>query len=241
MKQLSLKHRICVITSIHSPNNRLFHMFDNIYVLSKSGHNLYEGSPQQLTQYLIQCNIEFTEDDIPIELVLKFASNVKNNETLDKLILNKKSLFNDKDLSEMNLSLSKNGINSKSKPFKFIDIFTLLMRFISIHLISNWKTLFKQLLLFLMSGIFVGFIFNEDFRVIDGCIDWISNQTCIEREDEKNILIQSATYIHFLSVISLIIHLSVMTNSFITDFKAFSTEYRNSMYYICIKLLNNYK
>ena len=228
MKQLSLKHRICVITSIHQPNNRLFHMFDNIYVLSKSGHNLYEGSPQQLTQYLIRCDIQLSEDDIPIELLLNIASNVKNNVILNKLIQNKKYLSADKHISDMNSTLSENGIHSKSKPFKFIDILTLLLRFISIHLISNWKLLLKQLLLFLMCGIFIGLILGKDIGALDGCIDWISNQTCIEREDEKNILIQSSTYIHFSSLISFIIHLSVMTDSFITDFKAFSTEYRNS-------------
>ncbi|CAG2178136.1 unnamed protein product, partial [Oppiella nova] len=57
LKQLSRKHNISVIVSIHQPNNDLFHMFDNIYVLAKGGHCLYDGVPKQLRQHLMDCYI----------------------------------------------------------------------------------------------------------------------------------------------------------------------------------------
>ncbi|CAG2172835.1 unnamed protein product [Oppiella nova] len=62
LKVLSRRHGMTIIASIHQPNNDLFHMFDNIYVLAKGGHCLYDGVPHQLRQHLIDCDI--TVDNI---------------------------------------------------------------------------------------------------------------------------------------------------------------------------------
>ena len=71
---MSVNHQMCIICTIHQPNNELFQMFDNIYVLSKGGHHLYWGSPQDLNHYLRDSGVEINESDVPIEVILKFAT-----------------------------------------------------------------------------------------------------------------------------------------------------------------------
>ncbi|CAG2172073.1 unnamed protein product, partial [Oppiella nova] len=87
LKVLSRRHGMTIIASIHQPNNDLFHMFDNIYVLAKGGHCLYDGVPLQLRQHLIDCDYKLTENDVPIEVLLKMASKDNTNNSSQEFSL----------------------------------------------------------------------------------------------------------------------------------------------------------
>ena len=65
------------IVSIHQPNNDLFQMFDNIYVLAKGGVCVYSGPPSSLRQHLIDCEIECNKNQIPIEVMLEISTKEK--------------------------------------------------------------------------------------------------------------------------------------------------------------------
>ncbi|CAG2119793.1 unnamed protein product, partial [Medioppia subpectinata] len=45
LRELSERHRMAIVTSIHQPNSLLLSMFDQLYVLSKGGHCVFAGRP----------------------------------------------------------------------------------------------------------------------------------------------------------------------------------------------------
>ncbi|XP_054152529.1 uncharacterized protein LOC128951304 [Oppia nitens] len=94
LKSLSNYHLITIIVSIHQPNIELFNIFDNIYVLAKGGHAIYEESPGHLKQTVIETNIDFNDNEVPIEVLLKIASEVIDNEIVQNLSEKHKSKQN---------------------------------------------------------------------------------------------------------------------------------------------------
>jgi ABC-type multidrug transport system ATPase subunit len=73
LKQLSRKHSIAIVASIHQPNSLLMSMFDQLYVLSK-GKCVFSGRPNQLRAHLQTCGINVEEENMPIEVLLKICS-----------------------------------------------------------------------------------------------------------------------------------------------------------------------
>ena len=109
LKTLSRKHRMCLIISIHQPNNQIFHMFDKIYVLAKGGINVFSGHPENLRTHLFDSNIEYNESQIPNEVLIKISFNGINDENVKQLLENNRKYENglkliesDKSLIEMN-------------------------------------------------------------------------------------------------------------------------------------------
>ena len=50
-------------------------MFDNLYVLSKGGVNVFSSAPQSLRQYMNNCHIDLNDNEIAIEKLLKVCAN----------------------------------------------------------------------------------------------------------------------------------------------------------------------
>ena len=203
-------------------------MFDNIYVLSKGGHNLYEDCPQNLRQTLIQTNIHCSEDDVPIEVLLRIASKGIDNQ----FVCNLSEKFKQNSITfgknEEHFDLTKNGIKLKPKKFNFVDVWILLTRFLRIQFISNWKSLLNQLLLLFMLNMGLVLIYTEEKAINNGCIDWNKEKSCAENKEQKSILTQSANYISLTILMTYLIHISFMNNRFAEDFTTFSSEYKNS-------------
>ena len=82
---MTQKHRISFIVSIHQPNIEVLGMFDNLYVLSKGGVNVYSGPPQSLPQHLNDCQINCKENEIPIEKLLKICANNCKHQSIIEL------------------------------------------------------------------------------------------------------------------------------------------------------------
>ncbi|CAG2115794.1 unnamed protein product, partial [Medioppia subpectinata] len=79
LKELSERHRMAIVTSIHQPNSLLLSMFTQLYVLSKGGHCVFAGRPNLLKDHLNSCGVTCPEDVQPIELLLKIATNFPND------------------------------------------------------------------------------------------------------------------------------------------------------------------
>jgi hypothetical protein len=58
--------------------------FDKLYVLAKGGLCVYSGLPQNLGNYLKEFDIICTEIQVPIEVLLKIASNSTEDEMVIK-------------------------------------------------------------------------------------------------------------------------------------------------------------
>src|SRR6185437_10769087 len=120
------------------PNNDLFHMFDNIYVLAKGGICLYSGPPLSLRQHLHDCDIELTQNDVPIETVLTIASDGNRMTDFGKLMSKHNSNESDDKLIEGNMRLVY-GKQNPTKRFSFRDVYCLLTRSMRYAYISQWK------------------------------------------------------------------------------------------------------
>ncbi|XP_054152528.1 ATP-binding cassette sub-family G member 1-like [Oppia nitens] len=229
---LSKTHNIAIIVSIHQPNNDLFKMFDNIYVLAKGGHTIYDGSPQQMKHYLTDCGIDLNENEVPIEVMLKISSEGINSSNAIKLLEKVKQINENKNLDFFNhMKQLPNGcIQSTHKSFNFSDFWYIFERSLKLTFCRQSTKLLKQLLLFALINIFYGSVFNERISEVTGCLNDDTNQTCIEWQSDKSILTQSLNYIEFSRVISFAIHLAIMTTSFSSEFIIFNTEYKNNWY-----------
>src|SRR5882724_13234187 len=100
------------IVSIHQPNNDLFHMFDNIYVLAKGGVCVYTGEPLNLRQHLIECNINCNENRVPIEVLIKLSFEGIYNQSIKQLSDKTKQLNNSLHLFKTNMKLINNDFNT---------------------------------------------------------------------------------------------------------------------------------
>ena len=85
LKRLTVNQKITTIVSIHQPNNDLFNTFDSIYVLAKGGVCVYSGPPSDLREYLMDSEIEFNENQIPIEVLIKISFEGIHNINVKKL------------------------------------------------------------------------------------------------------------------------------------------------------------
>src|SRR5207249_1216231 len=112
--------------SIHQPNNDLFLMFDSVYVLAKGGVCVYSGLPQNLRQHLNECRIECTENQIPIEVIIKLSFNGINDKSVRQLTEKYQNL----NINTCNLTKSDRTLTNHSKTFKIIDFWYLLIRFL---------------------------------------------------------------------------------------------------------------
>ena len=74
IKDLAIKHNICIITTIHQPNTDVMQMLDQLYVLAKGGVCVYSGSPQLLEHHLRECNIICNAYQVPIEHLVTIGS-----------------------------------------------------------------------------------------------------------------------------------------------------------------------
>ncbi|CAG2170790.1 unnamed protein product, partial [Oppiella nova] len=242
LKQLSRKHNISVIVSIHQPNNDLFHMFDNIYVLAKGGHCLYDGVPLQLRQHLIDCDITVSENEVPIEVLIKLSFNGREDMDVKRLCdKNKELTVNTENMIAMNA-----GITTNNKNFYFVDMFNLFIRFFHYTYVSQWKAFVKQLVILIAMTLCLVKCLDENAYKTEGCLHLnatidSSKQSCIERESEKSILTQTQYFLFLLSLLANVFQVIIISNNMTRDFKIFVAEHQNDARPMknCIKILDN--
>jgi len=231
LRFLSDKHNIAILTSIHQPNSDILMMFDELYVLAKGGVCIYSGPPQALKCYLNECQIICSEYQFPIEVLLKMATNGTNDEQV-KQLTEKTSKDNQNIYMRCSkeTKISPEGIRIESKNFKLIDLWYLLLRTMTNTYISQWKTLFTQIIFYLLFPLIITQVFNSDIGISDGCYSFLSNPntSCYKQLEDDSILDQNIKFHFFTSVFVLFIHLTITTMTFPSEVKIFLNEHQNS-------------
>ena len=218
------------IVSIHQPNNDLFQMFDNIYVLAKGGVCVYSGPPSSLRQHLIDCEIECNETQIPIEVMLDMSAKEKTNPKLQNLV--QKSRIECKDIKNTQNLKQTNRIQNPRKGLYFIDFYLLIKRNISVIYRRKWFELLIQIGIYLIIGFMVKFTVNEEITKPDGCLDLSSALSCeTTSEDIRNfsLINQNLRYNYFFVFLISCFVMSMSTVNFRTEFKILRNENRNGM------------
>ena len=145
---------LSILLTIHQPSARVLSSFDQIYVLSKDGENLYFGPPGFLVDFLSSIGITCPRFHNPSDFIIEIASDEHGTDTL-RACINKRNKAipigeRNRPVEPINRSLFR---RSKSQRFDLRRLRILLGR--------NIKVVFREPLLtwlrFLVH-IFVGLV-----------------------------------------------------------------------------------
>ena len=213
------------------------HSFDKIYVLAKGGICLYSGVPNNLRQHFNECSIQCNENQVPIEILLKIASNYDKNQILSQKTVECNHEFIEEYLNENMISIFGKRI---SKRFKIIDFYYLLLRTMLYTYKCQWISLLFQIIIFQLMALTMKTHFNSDMTEPDGCIELGfgggCNQTFKDIRDEN--LIQMNLKYHIIIMASIAYAISIITSiTFCSEYKIFKNEQKNGKIFF-IELFN---
>ena len=208
-------------------------LYDKVYVLAKGGQAVYAGKPQDLPQYLIDCDIECTKKQVPIEVLLKHSCNGINDKIVQKMVI--KTQDSEKNLVESRLSETTpfpDGVKRLSKRFYLRDLWILFMRSLSYTFRHTWKLLIIQFFLFMSFAVTLQFFYGKDVGRPTGCISYDEdfNNTCAKTEEklaEETLLLYNIKYLFYVVIIVLFFTIILTTMTFTMDLKIFFNEQRN--------------
>ncbi|XP_054160035.1 ATP-binding cassette sub-family G member 1-like [Oppia nitens] len=189
LKQLSVRHRMAIVTSIHQPNSIILSMFDQLYVLAKGGYCVYMGQPSHLRSHLSLCNIKCTDDVLPIELLLKIAalngndtkrSAVKNGNTsggrrisrIDQLatIADKQRVDILNECIEKCQIVTNTGIGLRKQYFNLRHFYYLTLRTLHCFYHHDWLISLLMFVFLIFISLFMVYLFGR-VGADDGCLD----------------------------------------------------------------------
>ena len=161
---MSRKHNISFIISIHQPNVEVLDMFDNLYVLSKGGVNVYSGPPLLLRHHMNYCHIDCTDNEIPIEKLLKICANDSNHTSIVDMREKTQNIVNN--LNEQvvkDLILNRDRKLDRRVKLSLRSTWCLAQRMLMVY----FKTLSLVLLLVISMYSLIGYTLNSyyDFTI----------------------------------------------------------------------------
>jgi ABC-type multidrug transport system ATPase subunit len=235
LKVLSRMHSISIITSILQPNSDVLMMFDKLFVLSKGGVCVYSGSPKDMKNHLNECQIFCTECQKPIEVIMKIACKESDDNHVIKL---SQKVSEEKETLLMRCSnetqLSLDGIQSRSRRFKFIDFWYLLLRTTIYTYKHYWELISGQFVVLVSIGFLFKYFFNPEIGKPNGCISFENfNNTCNKTKDqiiEDILLTQNITYNFLVVTFIMFLMLVTTTMTFTTEVRVFLLERRNGVF-----------
>ena len=178
---MTQKHRISFIVSIHQPNVEVLDLFDNLYVLSKGGVNVYSGPPQSLRQYLNDCHIDCNEDMIPIETLLKVSANDCNHPSIiDMQRMTQKILPNLEGRVSREMSINKRKNRNWTIKFLPLSIWYLSQRMVLVYYHTLTLPILCVIFLYAIDGFIMLTFYNFTPDKYRDCQLLNSTQNCHE-------------------------------------------------------------
>ena len=204
-------------------------MFDSVYVLAKGGVCLYSGPPQNLRQHLNDCQIKCTQNESPIEKLIKISSYGLSDENTVKLYRNTNEIQSMISKEQM---IAKHLNTSRPKAFKFIDFWYLFERFLLSYYYINCDYFVKIILIYTSMSLIISQLYSHEISKADGCFraNTTSNMSCFEEEDQKTILSQNQALLMFTSAISIILLSSVIAYGVARSIPIFQSEFENGQF-----------
>ena len=135
-------------------------MFDQLYVLNNKGQCIYNDHPSSLKQYLVECQVQLLDYQVPIEELIKIASTHSNN------VFNKNVQDSDESFKDSKLL---NHLPQEIRLFNFTDLTTILRRTAKNDLIGGWKIQLTALICYTMSLLLILYLFPNDIGTDPGC------------------------------------------------------------------------
>lgn len=255
MKTLCRQYSITFCCSIGTtPDSDILAVFDKLYVLSRGGLCVYEGSVDHLNLFLRESDIIITSKiETPFERLMKIASK-PDQQTLrlaNRIYSTRDEIF---DQGNKYGKLAMYGIQTRLRNVNIFNMYDLFVR----CLINKWRRHWKLILLQICTFMSFSFVlvtgFNTDIGQPDGCLHRyrskkidglvvILNDTINEEDLTRNSSLQNFEFVHnqndveqnvkliFLCCASLTLFQMVTSMKLLHDeLKAVINEHRNGRF-----------
>ena len=88
LADLTSSTSIAIVMTIHQPSARVFNMFNKVYMLSRVGKFIFEGSPDEVVTSLSRVNINCDKFVNPADLLVEVASGDYGTEVIQSMAAN---------------------------------------------------------------------------------------------------------------------------------------------------------
>ena len=237
---MTQKHKISVIVAIHQPNVEILDIFDNLYILSKGGVNVYSGLPQNLRQHLIDVHIDCNVNEIAIEKCLKVCANDSNNfSIIDMQEATNRSQNCIMEQISREMVIKGNRKSNWSVEFSLLSFWYLIQRMLLIYYHTFILQLIMIILLFVLNGLIMLTFCNFTPSKYRDCRLDNSTQQCNELFDDLTNLkyVQYEIKLLIGTGLSPFILIALWTSiTMYSHIKIFIWEYHNGLYYFLLQL-----
>lgn len=231
------KEPMAIIATIHQPSSRVFYMFNHVYVLSKSGQCIYQGSSTGLLNTLSRVGLECPAFHNPADFIAEIASGLYEQEAVHKLIqYHKNEQVYDIDDG---MNKSSNVIDSSFRPrFPFFYHLYLLTKRNLMILPREPQLSYIKLFTQIINGILVGVLFGSETGRVNGCLP-SKNELYMTRpeilyhkymDQQLQAIKDNLGFIFFVLLFLMYTGMLPTILVFPKEFNAFKKEYTNGWY-----------
>ena len=229
IKELTAKHNICVIATIHQPNSDIMEMLDKLYVLAKGGVCVYSGSVPYLTQHMRNCDIVCNAYQVPIEHLVTIGAKGHDDRTVTAL-----TSKTNEDFRQNYRSIIKRTKVSRIEPirkaFSWKDLKIVMSRALVIVRFEDWRTLMIKMVSIIATAFVVIVAFDKYIGRAEDCFSWTEPdpRSCFDillsdskTEQNSTFLFISCLTLQMVQVIISVVYLE-------PKYKTFRNEHQNS-------------
>lgn len=152
-------------------------IFDKLYVLSRGGLCVYEGSVDHMSLFLRESDVSIdSKIQTPMERLMKVASkpNASTIKLANRVLSTREEIL---DLALKFGVFAPNGVETRAVPIRLEDIVDLFTRSFKHKYRLYWQTLLAHYLIMLVFSFVLTTAFNDQIGFPDSCYNKTSNST----------------------------------------------------------------
>lgn len=238
LKRVASAHSLTILVSIHQPTQAILDKFNQIFILARGGVSIYNGSPNDLGQFIhhqIPELLTANTDNTPIELLIRAScSPWPNYLTLKMKKLIEVPFNNSSANNELNKQtyLSLDGVMANRNRFTFHSVHQLSARYLQYIRAYLWKEWAAYLYICIVFATNLRLLFSTQMIYSSGCINFeaddLSSCAKTPQKVQNEMLIKdNFIYVYYCFVIYFILPLLYTAVSMYQEINVFRNEHRN--------------
>lgn len=234
LKNLTTQEKMSILLTIHQPSARVLDSFDNIYFLSKFGHNIYFGPPSELVSYLNSHNLTCPKFHNPADFMMEVASSVNISEGSSLIDSRRPTLTSITDISSRITRKASQHIakdfNKASKP-SFAHKFKKIISRQTKIMVREPLLTSARFIVHVIVGLSVSLLYGTEAGSSSGCNSltrtgqpaFLDQKKIVYTNENMTLLFFTLFFLTFTSLTPTIL-------TFPTELKIFMKEYHNNYY-----------